>query len=663
MTDRSPEDELVAEAVKFGRSFQQMLRLHAQAGSWLEKRRIRKQISSALREQRRTEQATRDHQLDWTQQMVDRYRVHAATVADRALNPNIDHERRYRDAKVLAEHADYLRSKIIENARLTPTEQGIALDGLDAATTFPQFEPGRLFNRAHKVKGIEALRYRAQVARVRDAIGVERPLPVRTTTQREFGPTWEQETVKPVSAHVGPFELFGYEDDQLREQQVSLSDWPRHRWFADREQAYDWTLEQLDRFSRDPHWHGEEFAVFVREAGTDRTQPEVVSGRIGMVTDEITEARDYHRRHRHADQQRTRQAQADTLDTGVIMPRFESTVRYHKPGTSRADEVSMLRGDHPDREHAARWAHETVRGLEIEPGTTISAATWTKNQHLPEYIASGTAAEVADEITQWRDRRGRFADIDQPQRVEHASVRSQQHARRDTSAPIVQSTGPVASTEDSDAEQQRFADIERQLTEISADRDRLGSRVEVLQRGLDAVTADRDEMRRKLTNAEGQIEALKNRNQRLAAEIGELRDRPGADAVAAERDRYQRERDEAVTKLAQRTPVQQRYGSRERVEFDKLGDTQRWSRETPAGEDGLTDADFAARKVFDEAIVEQMSADFAKVHGDIYDEPKLREFAREWLTNAADNQRNQPSSSGEGSERNGKRRNGIERGR
>lgn len=165
MSDRSVEDELIAEARKFGHSLTHMLRLHAQAATWLERRRVRKQISVVLREQRRAEETTRKHQLVWTQQMIDRYRTHALAVTDRAENPSVDHERRYRDTQSLNRHATDLRARIVGNDRLTKTEQGIALDGLDAATTFPRFEPGRLFAKAHKVRGIDALKYRAQVAR------------------------------------------------------------------------------------------------------------------------------------------------------------------------------------------------------------------------------------------------------------------------------------------------------------------------------------------------------------------------------------------------------------------------------------------------------------------------------------------------------------------
>ncbi|WP_067478743.1 hypothetical protein [Nocardia amamiensis] len=334
MSDRSVEDELIAEARKFGHSLTHMLRLHAQATNWFERRKVRKQISLALREQRRAEQTAREHHLTWTQEMIDRYRAHALAVAERAHNPSVDHERRYRDAQSLNRHANDLRARIVANDRLTKTEQGIALDGLDAATTFPQFEPGRLFDKAHKVRGIDALRYRAQVAR------------------------------------------------SIREQQT-------HN--PQREQRRAETPEQAETIQQ------------IRRAE--------LAGR------------------RELDE--------------------------HVRGVDRTDPPS----EQPRRDH------------------------------------------------------------------------------------------------------DRLAEVERQLNDVIADRDRLGSRVGMLQRGLDSVTADRDEMRRKLDSAEGHIEALKNRNLRLAAEIRELRDQSGIQQITAERDQLKRERDEAVQKLVQATPEHQRYGS------------------------------------------------------------------------------------------------------
>ncbi|MEV0294223.1 hypothetical protein [Nocardia sp. NPDC050710] len=452
MSDRSPEDEIRAELRQFGHSLQHLLRLHAQAGNWLERCRVRKQISRTLRVQRREEQAARAHQLVSTQQMIDRYRVHALAVAVRAVDPSVDHDRRFRDAYGLAQHVNMLRTQVIANDRLTMVERGIALDGLDAATVFPQFAPGRLFDNAHKVRGVEALKYRAQVAR---ELGAD---------------TYTQQL---------------HSQRQQRQRQPTM---PQQQVWAQR---------------RGPEVPG---VVGAREA----------------------------ERRRGFDPAAT----------------WETSVRYHRPDRVGPDTVSVERGWHRDGVESMRWALDTIEGLQIEPGTRLSAAAWRDGESAPQYISGGTPDEVREAL------------------AERISAARRVHTER--SGGVEPSTPPPPDPVDRDqtrGEQvgaDRLAAVERQLSDLQADRDRLGSRVLMLQRGLDAVTDDRDEMKTKLETAEGRIEELKNRNIRLANEIGELRDRPGMDEVAAQRDRYKRERDEAVHKLAERTPERARYGSPER---------------------------------------------------------------------------------------------------
>ncbi|WP_433714473.1 hypothetical protein ACQP2U_10365 [Nocardia sp. CA-084685] len=165
MSDRSVEDELAAEARKFSTSMRAAMRHYAQASNWLDRRRARREISLITRQEAREQQAARQRHLVYSEQAVDKYRVHALAVNQRANDPTVDHTRRFRDQQVLARHRADMRDLLLRNPHLSEVEKGIALDGLDAATAFPEFETGELFNRAHKVKGIEALRYRAQVAR------------------------------------------------------------------------------------------------------------------------------------------------------------------------------------------------------------------------------------------------------------------------------------------------------------------------------------------------------------------------------------------------------------------------------------------------------------------------------------------------------------------
>lgn len=338
MSERPVEDEIIAEARNFGRALMSLASQHGRAVSWLEQRRIRKEISRALRQQRQAEYLERQKQLMWTEQSVDRYRAHAYAVALRSNDPRVDADRRARDQVSLRSHAIDLQARVLNGGSLKPVEQGIALDGIAAATAFPGHDrKGSLFAGARRVKGINALRYRATVARTREA-----------------------------------------------------------------------------------------------------------------------------------------------------MPQQLAEVR------------------------------EQRRQLTVAPSADRPQAT----------VAQGT-----------------------PQQRENAETPA--------SAP---QPGPDAD---------RLAQVEKQLKEMADARDRTESRVLMLQRGLDAVTADRDDMRSKLDAAEGRISELTNRNQRLAAEIDEVRrDQPDIEQLRAERDRFKTERDEAVARLTEQTSPRERFGSRERVAAD-----------------------------------------------------------------------------------------------
>ncbi|WP_433759908.1 hypothetical protein [Nocardia sp. CA-135398] len=233
MSNRSPEDEMIAQARQFSSSMQAAMRHYAQASNWLERRRARREISLITRQEAREQQAARQRHLVYSEQAVDKYRVHALAVSQRANDPSVDHGRRFRDQQVLARHQADMRDLVLRNPHLTEVEKGIALDGLDAATAFPEFETGKLFNRAHKVKGIEALRYRAQVARARRDAEAERSQ-VRERAERLSTIT---EQARPVQG--GPGQQF-----QVK---ATVSRWSpgmptleQDRLFVGEQDAIDW---------------------------------------------------------------------------------------------------------------------------------------------------------------------------------------------------------------------------------------------------------------------------------------------------------------------------------------------------------------------------------------------------------------------------------------
>ncbi|QIS13645.1 hypothetical protein [Nocardia arthritidis] len=97
----------------------------------------------------------------------------------------------------------------------------------------------------------------------------------------------------PFTAHVGPAGLFGLDEQDLAS--VPHADRPRRGRFATREQAYDWTLRQLDNYAATGDRDTTDFTAAIRRAG-DQRSGEVATGPLGMVSDEITDRRAEHRR-------------------------------------------------------------------------------------------------------------------------------------------------------------------------------------------------------------------------------------------------------------------------------------------------------------------------------------------------------------------------------
>ncbi|MFE3195022.1 hypothetical protein ACFXHA_38870 [Nocardia sp. NPDC059240] len=176
----SEMDDITHEATHSASKITQALTQLAHATGFLERRRIKKDIKLMYREQMRQAEQARALEVQGTTAALETYRQHSARVSDNSRNPNVDHRRRASDHQRLANHEEQLKKKVLQSDLLTPIEQGIALDGITAAKTFPEFKLGRLFAKARKVKGIDALRYRAQVARAHTETGIARPPAYRT---------------------------------------------------------------------------------------------------------------------------------------------------------------------------------------------------------------------------------------------------------------------------------------------------------------------------------------------------------------------------------------------------------------------------------------------------------------------------------------------------
>ncbi|WP_328435521.1 hypothetical protein [Nocardia puris] len=467
MSERSVEDELADEGRKFLHAMRAALSHHAQATTWLERRRVRKLIKRSWREELRRQDADRANQLTWTQQSIDRYRAHSLAVAQRANDPTVDHTRRARDAHALAEHADDLRARFVTNGRLTEVERGIALDGIDAATTWPDYEPGQLFARAHKVKGIDALQYRAHLARTARDLGIDRDA-VR------HGYSYHQPRTQALA-------------EQVRTQPTRTADRPYEAWLTWR------THEGVKAITTD------------RFASQDAAL-EWVRGSIG----------------------RSEWSPSATL-TAEIQDR-NGRWAYQRAGT-------------PDQVR-----DQVEQSLRIARETTVRKAGETRPDREPP--EGEPRLRVVKDAAPQPDRPG--PDQERTSRPESA---------------VASESGRAEGAPDTD----RLAALER--------------KVAVLQRGLDAVTTDRDALREQLTEAQAREDRLKNRNLRLAAELDQRPDQQQTldklfEAID-DRDRYKRERDQAVAKLAERTHPADRYGSRERQADQHRGGDQPPDTSTP----------------------------------------------------------------------------------
>ncbi|MFI5716079.1 hypothetical protein [Nocardia sp. NPDC051750] len=193
MSDRPVEDEIMDEARRFGHSMAQLMRMHAQAHGWLEKRKVRREISLEMRRQRRTEQAERVHHKVWTAQMIHRYQIAAQARYQRWTDPSTTIEQRRRDDAAAIRHTEDLRERIVGNSRLTEVERGIALDCLESARMWPykQTRTPEMLERAPKVRGLDALRYRARLAR--ETEWIQRRRFEREPAQRDLSVATEQQ--------------------------------------------------------------------------------------------------------------------------------------------------------------------------------------------------------------------------------------------------------------------------------------------------------------------------------------------------------------------------------------------------------------------------------------------------------------------------------------
>ncbi|WP_370011682.1 hypothetical protein [Nocardia cyriacigeorgica] len=341
-----------------------LARQHAQAGTWLERRKVRREISLTLREQRRAEAQARQHQIAWTIQMVNRYGAHALAVENRRLDPTVDHERRARDAKALAEHARDLKLRVLANTRLTDVERGVALEAVELANEDPHGRHhGVLLAKATKFRAVDALRYRAEVARTARELGVDRDTGRRMTAapsrddlaeerarlqiqlgEREHGQSIREWTARPV--------------EQPTKEQAEAIQGLRHAQLA-------WNIE-------------------APKAG--------IVGRDHLV-------------------QQWRNAARQAERAGLSPERIDWEFRYAEHNSVYTAQVYATRGPghevhtkhgfFPSEAEAAKWASEYVGETNWAPGVQLKATVHQRGDKTPIRMADGNLEHVAASVKDW----------------------------------------------------------------------------------------------------------------------------------------------------------------------------------------------------------------------------------------------------------------------
>ncbi|MFR9774161.1 hypothetical protein, partial [Nocardia sp. SC052] len=191
---------------------------------------------------------------------------------------------------------------------------------------------------------------------------------------------------------------------------------------------------------------------------------------------------------------------------------------------------------HATEAEAAAWADRRVRTIPTRPGAQMRISLRERGVEVPKWFSEG----------------GR----------EHVTTATRELAEghdRDQKARTLREQVPQASaTERARDEQQLPASVQR----VAAERDQLAE--DLAQRGREIEQLSGD-----LVDAAERNNELRNRHRLSIEHNNELTEANARltrqlTAITAERDQLRGERDEAVAKLAERTPAHERYGSPER---------------------------------------------------------------------------------------------------
>ncbi|WP_280367264.1 hypothetical protein [Nocardia wallacei] len=209
--------------------------------------------------------------------------------------------------------------------------------------------------------------------------------------------------------------------------------------------------------------------------------------------------------------------QSETRDGFTHAQQREPDSRFHtrigsEYGGTRREEFSGLHASEAD---AADWAARTVHSTYWGPGVDVTVTTADRHGGGEVHSVRGGPGFVTDELIERRDQITRDAST---------------HAQQPDSAREQQVRAAAAHN-----------NLAIQHSQVTAERDQLRGHV-------DALTT-------RLHLSIGHNNQLDEQNSQLIRQLT---------ALTAERDRLRGQRDEAVQKLAERTPAAERYGSPER---------------------------------------------------------------------------------------------------
>lgn len=353
MSDRSVEDQIIAETTSFAAKLGVLARQHAQAHGWWEQRKIRREISLTMRAQRRAEQAERAHQKAWTSQMIHRYQLAAQARYERAGDPRVPIEQRRRDDLAGERHIEDLRERIVGNTRLTEVERGIALDCLESARMWPytQARTPEMLARAPKVRGLDALRYRAALAR--ETAWVQQRRHERDTAGRDFAAPTVRQPVR----------------EQAPQPAVARP-------------TGEMSPAQEDAVQKIRHAARENQAGQLRAAGD-------AAARAGLTPQRI----DWEMR--HAEQN----------------SKFTSEVASLRNG-----DITVWRTYHPTEAEAAQWTAHNVGSANWLPGVQLKATIRERGNQTPLRLADGGIEHVTARTAEWarpEPQRGQVSEAEE----------------------------------------------------------------------------------------------------------------------------------------------------------------------------------------------------------------------------------------------------------